>query len=364
LATAARRAIALSPLFLLVTSACTDFEGLRLAGNSCELAHPPDPPGATADAGDGDTTFTVAAWHLQVVPASDGGAPASTGYDLDGTCTTAGAATSCKEPSWATASHADGPGGRDNALAGGAQQFQGILSTTGGAASASLIQVIQVTGYNGLPADDRVTVTYYGALLHEVADGGAATARWDGTDAYDVVDGWLEGPSIDQPRFRDTHAYVTPIPAGDGGARAGVLVSKVDSLLVGNGPFLALGQALVTAQVVRAPTGWTLANATVAGRVRADDLLHILTGGRDPLTGSAYCRGAGAYPLARQFICSLVDIHVAPPDDGTQPCDAISWAWTFDDSVPVSLAGVVPAPPGPTDGCAADQSPAVDTCGP
>jgi hypothetical protein len=217
----------------LGTTGCSAFEGLTVAAHesdsgpdsssdaaSCVLAHPPLPAAVGMAAPPVD--FTVAVSELDLGDAIDAGTPPylSFGYDLDDTCTSQSAGSSCIEPPWAATPHVDGPGGRDNAVG---QDLYNANLQNGGLASATQVAnsskdsgvlqlAIRVKSFDQGGAGAAVEVDYYGVTFHAEGDGGSAKPRWDGTDAWDVYDTWLapadDGGTydIDRPAYRDTSA--------------------------------------------------------------------------------------------------------------------------------------------------------------
>ncbi len=358
----------------LAAPGCHDFEGLTTAV-ACALAHPPPSSDVPASAEAPAVDFTAVVWQADLGDRSDGGPPPylTLGFDLDDACTTASSGFTCVEPAWATAPHADGPGGVDNAV--GQDNFainaMGLGSATDGARGlekyGTLLLAIRVRGYNQTDYGN-VDVAYYG-VRYRASDGGIVP-RFDGTDAWDVYTGWLQSPdgggdySVDQPLYHDPEAYVTTGPVGPDGSARTTLVSKLPALTVGGSPPYHLRDVVMTADVVPSGSGWTLANVVFGARVGADALLEHLVTITDMMTHDFYCQDAGQYDQAKQFTCAFADIRFG--DDGGSTCDGVSWGWRYDaaESVTVPL-GIGPASPPevPTD-CPPERSPLNDTCGP
>ena len=362
----------------LATVSCSAFEGLTLVGSreagsaiapdgGCVHAEPP--PSSMLGAPLGETEFVVAMSLTDLGDAPDSGSPAyaSFGYDLDDVCSTRDAGSSCIEPSWASANHADGPGGRDNAVGMGLYNLNapGLEPATEFANSSNATGIlelaIRVRNYNQIRVDGVVDVALLGVGLPD-----GSVPRWDGTDGFEAYTPWLEppddgeAPSLDRPRYEDKNAYVTNAGGEDG---APVLVARFDNVFLGANPSFPMSQLIMTAEIVKSETGtWSLRNGTFAGRISIDDLLHTLAFVRDEVTHDYYCRGSGSYESAKAVTCALADISLCGPDDGSQPCDAASWAWQFQTTA-IQLVGVLQPPPGMVlDDCPTGQSPADDRC--
>jgi hypothetical protein len=378
---------------LAAAGACRDFQDLKVvpqandapAPFSCNLVHPPGPFYLGAKPGE-NFDFLVAVENYDLGDRLEGGTPVylTIGYDLDGVCTTGDGGYSCREPSWASAGHVhvDGPGGRDNSV--GAELFSVNVALGAGPGAATMLtnsghpmggleQAIRVSGYSGLTISTAVTVTYYAVTFHGDPDAGALYPRWNGSDAYDVIDRWLKPaeagatPSIDEPLYQDTHAYVTEGPPGPDGASTRVLVSTLESLIAGPPPY-HLRHVLMTAEIAWSNGAWVLRNGTFAGRIPIDELLYDVANVNDPTTHLPYCQDSPQYPFAKATACAYADINYSGPDgsgpdDPTQPCDGASWAWRFADSVPISLAGVRASQATPTTSCPPGKSPRDDRCG-
>jgi hypothetical protein len=362
----------------LAVAACTDFEGLKLPEGAdatavgttslpttCGHLEPPARPLVPTVPGAMD--FTVAVRVIDVGDSPDG-SPQTIGYDLDSTCTTADAGASCIEPSWATANHADGPLGVDNAVGTELLAVRGnnpSSATLGNeeAASGVLTVGIRVLGYNGDETQSDLTVAYYGLAFHAPPDGGATVPLWDGTDAWDAYTDWLVAPaddagySVERPLALDTHAWVTTGPSGPR-----TLVSRYAGPVLFGAAMYHMRDVILTAKIVSADGGgWSLADGVVAARVPVDDLLHglVFVPGAD---GNPLCQRTEDYGFVKGITCAYADINSLGTDDGKHPCDAASWAWRLVSLAPVQLVGIRDhgVPEGGT--CAPGLSPADDTC--
>jgi hypothetical protein len=318
---------------------CHVFEGLTLdpsvdagpSGSVCVSITEPGPPRLT----DENATAVVAVPTVTVaVGTSDPGVVdhgsdvqryRKMGFDLDGVCTGLGdAGPSCFEPWWAKADHTDGPGGRDNAL--GMDLYMSDSVYTG---NTDLTMVIRVRGYNGAANAEHVDVAFL--VAHFSASAERSRPLWDGNDVWNAIDQWVpDGGTADSALFHDPDGYVTN----------GVLVAHLPRLLVGGDPVIPLVQAIVTARIVKdADGGWVLRDGTAAGRVRVTDLLAVPRNA----SGQPVCDSV-SYEAIKANVCSYADIRASVPNDPSAPCDALSWAWQFDNADPVRLRGVVPLP--------------------
>ena len=277
------------------------------------------------------------------------------GYDLDNTCTGLGAGPSCAKPSSATADYTDGPGGRDNAMgmalydatgAGSAPATESVNSEIDNGRTTS---VIRVRGYNEGPNDGRVEVAVYGATMSPVADVFLTNPPiWNDEDVWHPHVLWVltdvesdAGAQENPPRFVDTNAYVNDWQ----------LVAKLDEFFITLA--MNMSEVFLTARIV--PDGrqrYLLQDGTFAGRVRMDDVLGVI-----PLLG--VCRHSPEYEQNKRRYCSYADISFSVPDDPSKPCDAVSFAWSFE-AAPALLGSVnrafgefpcVVNPPEPADHC-------------
>jgi hypothetical protein len=335
--------------------------------------HPPGAPFLGSEPG-GAIDFVVTPTSYDYGDWTDGGSPAylSIGYDLDDSCTSRDAGFTCKEPSWATAPHGDGPGGRDNsgnAYIFNAIRFQNMAAPVASnylssAADVGPVTAFRVQGYSGASVDSAVTVSYYAVTLHGgAAEEGGVYPKWDGNDAYDVIDQWLQPAeggldrSIDRPLYVDEKAYVT---SESPSSTTAFLVSRIDELLVGADPPFVLRQGILTAEIARVGQSWVLKNGVFQGRIPIDVMVHNLA--HVPVGGQDLCRDSPDYWMHKVTACAWADISYTGPDDSSQPCDAESMAWRFADSAPVVLTGITPPPPGAPDTCSPGQSPLDDHC--
>jgi hypothetical protein len=257
------------------------------------------------------------------------------GYDLDQTCTGLGGGPSCAEPSSATADHTDGPGGRDNAF--GMALYDATMAGSGSATESLNSEidngrttiVIRVRGYNEGPNDGQVEVAVYGATMSPDADQFLTNPpNWSGEDVWHPHALWLStdaesdaGAQENPPAYVDANAYVNDWQ----------LVAKLDKFFLTLG--MSMSEVFLTARIV--PDGrprYLLSDGSFAGRVKMDDVLGVI-----PLSG--VCRHSPEYEQHKQRYCSYADISFSVPDDPSKPCDAVSFAWSFE-AAPALLGSV------------------------
>ena len=328
----------------------------------CSRALPPDPP-SVVDAG-GDISFVVASSSIDFGD-KPGGNPLEIGYDLDMRCTCQGEANGCLRESWATEEACDGPGGRDNmtgkflASLGGLFSGLGSESWSQGTTEGLWSLLVKVSGYNGLPDDDRVKLDWYiPAEFFYFQDGGKDPPKWDGTDAWPIRTTSLVVPGdgvswdLDKPVYFDDRAYV----------RDGVLVASVSTAKIHiNADYvLEFTGGLLTAKVVNKDGAWVLEDGLVAGRWPLQNILSQISRTQDPVFNLPICTNSPVYPQVKKMICSFADIcsGVGTP---TTPCNAVSAGLRFS-TAPARLGPIVETGP-PSVYCAPEVDPAQDSCG-
>lgn len=373
---------------LSTTFACTDFEGVHVAKSSsnsssgpCDSVVPPGPPvrpiPSTSTAA---KDFTVAVHENEMGDDDgDGGTPAYArmGYNLDGVCTTTSAASrSCVSPpqtEFYPLDPTDGPGGRDNMFGKLIHRVSSDRSVSDSfnktIRDGTLSLVIHVTGYNGLPNDDAVVVSVYGATMNPVLapEAGSATGSasadsgrgptWDGDDGWYAYPDWVSGGlsadaganAFPPPQFKSQYAYVN----------AAELVAYFATVDIGSG--LHAVNLYMTATLVEAGGTWALRNGTIAGAIPLNGFLGIASLIRDPTNPNTFlCTTSSLYPAYKSYLCSLGDIMQNYSSEPNTSCDAVSVAWEFF-ADPAKLVGESRDPP--PGACSAATSPLTDTCG-
>jgi hypothetical protein len=299
----------------------------------------------------------------------------SMGYDI--ACSDNDGGPTCTEPAWANAPD-DLVRGIDNA----ADQYSWRYAskymlprwTFDGAAGSAPAVIFRVTGFSGGQDDDQITVSVYVGLQVEPRDNdggtldsdaaGAPMARWDGRDRWILHPDMLVssadgGQNVDQPKYRDDHAYVSH----------GILVAHFPELLRPAGllsmpSVLSVStRAIVTGHLVQTSDGsWEIENGITEERDPLTETLRIFA--RDPplgnLSGSYACQSAVTYKTLWMELCPYADVS-SRADGLSSPCDALSFgsSWT---AKPAILGTIASLPPVTLPPCAPCIHPDTDTC--
>lgn len=332
----------------------------------CGHKRPPPPPDAGPSGGNLDLVFAVTHYYYGTASTDDAGNPQlfDLGFDMDDVCTGEGQGPSCIEPSWATASHNDGPRGIDNAVGQFAAAVDALALDEATASPDTPDLVFRVSGYSGDPDDDQVTASFYiGLGVAPRADGGPELL-WDGQDRWNVMpevlapsdDGGAPSYDVDRPKFQDTAAYVN----------GGVLVMRLQHIAWPVGSPLAptsLGSIetlVLTGNLVRVGSLWELQGITT-GAV-ADARRFLATAARFPQSGNTsvpVCQAPDQYRSLKQRLCSFVDI-AAGSSSPTATCDALSGGSHLE--AKQALLGGVSAPAAPLPPCDPSIDPDTDSC--
>lgn len=319
----------------------------------CQHATVPIPPTLESlDAGWPDATvatgseFVAAIHFLRTRYAKDGG---PLGLDLDRFCSCQGEPSSCiaridqdKELSCDLAS------GRDNQLTTFFRVIEFVLGFDSEEDSlgklysefANLGQwtiLFKVTGYNGLPNDEKVRVEWYPSSGLLIPDGGGSgPPKWNGMDEWAVapsaVDASDDAGTIN-PVFFDNDGYVTN----------GVLVFSLPSgdLLVTNGLnrlAIRISDGTVMGHINPYGSAYALEDGIIAGRVSEENMFRMFADFRDH-NGIPICAvGNASWGATRDGICRSADIQVGSPAPNKR-CDAISLALGFE-AEPAKIGGI------------------------
>jgi hypothetical protein len=292
----------------------------------------PGPPSSNegTDAG----SFTIALHHVYLTGTPDGGS-GPIGYDLDKHCTTTFAASCIPPPDSGTV--VDDPDGVDDEsvsliktlsfLSSGSLSDSALNAAIGSGQFSMLVRLIN---YNGV---QNQTSANLGFAL-QASPGVEFGASWNGNDRWypATQDVYLGDAGTDLPAQLAHTAYVNN----------GVLVALYDTapltlrfIIPGGGGYLSgpidikLTNVVITANVVARSDGkYDLANGIVAGRW---PLANMVTSVGELNLGDAGLCSTGVFAGVKQAsICPAADLASNPPDDGTQRCDAISVAISFD----------------------------------
>jgi hypothetical protein len=323
--------------------ACTSLDDLKRrepdGGNQeCGHARVAGPPNVAADLG-GSIEFVVATRtfdHGEFDTDAGKERFRSIGYDLDEKCTGQGEGPSCFKPTWVTSDGRDGPDGRDNAI--GALLYasadggsSGTQSASSAAEAGTISAVIRVRGYNGTSLDSEVEVAVYGATVNSGGTKPEVRPKWLGHDEWQAFNHWVDRDSTgelsaDKPKYVARTAYVNNW----------ILVAQFDRY---RAPIYELSQVTLSARIVLKDERWHLVEGLTGGRVKTDEVLWAVIYTKDSETEGPRCTDAPSYADTKANVCATSDISFTGPDDGSMPCDATSWAWTFE-TLPARLKGV------------------------
>jgi len=318
------------------------------------------PPPVPTDAQPGATEDFVVA--LRTVDMREGQGAEPIGYDLDKTCSCQGEVASCREPGKKPI--CDGTEGVDNQAAkifrliqggaGGPEKFgSGFFSA--GAETGIWSILMRVRGYNGKADDDTVEFDWYPpASGAHGPDGGPPL--WDGTDTWPISStGLADGVSIDNPKFRNIHAYVTNH----------VLVASLPASFFSlggsgiSGVSMRLTGGIVTATIIESDAGgYALRDGIISARWVLSDLFASLSSYRDS-NGDPICIGTVTYNFGKSTICSSADI-LSGTGGPSDPCDALSLGLGF--TADPARLGTPIAPIMPEKFCPDGGDPINDTC--
>lgn len=356
-------------------------DAAREASARCDELGVPGKPGPV-DAGEDATdlapiTMAVKKFDIGIDPQNP------VGFNLDRTCTTSVATSSCTtktfDTGWSKFGVDKGSLGVDNA---GLAVLED-LSFVGTAFNPSEINarlkagefgvVVRLSDWNGLADDDSVTLEIFPAIgVWKQTAGGPVPG---GTPTLTSADMWIRDRRfqniVDASVYRSVEAYVTKSR----------VVASFETVSIGvsvpydNKPFdIVVHEAFFSAPLVPDGSSWRLENGVLGGRWRTSDLLgQIRTVYLDDTLGQkkvVLCdpgAPANLYGSLKTLICPGRDIRGAGREDNkAMPCDSLS-AGLLLDTYTVTDAGDfadLPAPI-PSARCAKDGSvPLGDDCPP
>ncbi len=337
------------------------------APDPCAHAFPAAPPDKDDAPGEELPPFFVAVRSIQMA-GDNGQVP---GFDLDGVCTCETRPETAYDggPScFASESRCDADGGVDNSLSVLATQlspffaFDDVPKKLISAGRRTLL--VQIGKYNGRANDKEIAVGL--ALSNGIREKGCASSVEDPTKGiwspgWCGDDRWSFLPDSVIPSTKQ------PLIQGVGYVRDGVLIVQLDGTLllpfnevsvlgVGSpviaGALVPLREDLQPRDRATPPTDkekrlWSIAKATVAGRVKATEFLGALgtielpraDGGR-----TGYLCQETQFAFAREQICGALDMSSskALDFDPRAQCDSLSTALTF--TAFAALPGEVRAP--------------------
>jgi hypothetical protein len=329
--------VALAPLAWLACNALAGIDEPTVTSpGACVHNQPPAPP-KNADTGDARLAF---AFHRVSFGDISGPQPkpSAPGYDLDGVCTCPGD-PSCK-PLLASFPSCDMPGGVDNAFLGLYANFSSFLSmdaVNARLAVGQLGMLLTVAGYNGLPDDPVVDVSFLvGSSLANVAD--AAVPSWNGTDQWNIDTASYADAGV--TKAEDPVAYVA----------GGVLVAKLPAarLLfpISDQPLrIDVTEAVLTVRISGLDAGVAeLTGGQFTGRIPVESLIGAIAT-LPWLAAPMLCETPAAFESVRAETCKRADILRASGAAAAAPCDALSFVLGFEGvQVSTGVPQVVPQP--------------------
>ncbi len=346
------------------------------SGQCSELGVPPPP--ADAAVGTAPTilgALRVLDFGLEV----DGARPQVPGFNLDLTCSTDIASSSCTTKLLPTTfeTHAKdkNASGLDNAgfsLIEYIARFSDVLSPKGindGIKAGKYGAVIRVEGWNGLPDDDDIRVEIFPAIGFDENGNGGATPELDEDDLW-LLDGRFKvGGVLEASTIKSDRAWVA-------GGRAVARFKQVTlPLLLADDPKPFddhMTDAVVAVTIGTAASGKReLRDGVIGGRWKTSDFLAqvrtIFLANSSGLVNTTLCDDVpGAkliYGSVKDTICDGRDIRSDSEDGKGLPCDAIS-AGARIDTYRVNQLGTFAMP---NDGGVRCQAPAIplgDDCPP
>jgi hypothetical protein len=280
------------------------------------------------------------------------------GFDLDGSCTCYDAPGEICKPWQPRDPLCDGPGGRDNSFPRLLKQLVSYSFADDSAAISKKFNdggysiLIRVQGWNLLPDDPDVTVSFY------TSDGTLSTPEWNTKDSWTVLDSCVNDGDIDKPKLRDTSAYVS----------GGQLVAALPSFDVNddkvfiqlNDSFgLALTGTVIVVKLNQLLDHYALTEGTLSGRWRDKDFFSQVGLVKNASFGSI-CKDNFLYPEIKSAFCKFADLP-GNVSDATGVCSAMSMAIGFA-AQEARLGAVVPASVPPASQCPAATDPKTDNC--
>lgn len=165
------------------------------------------------------------------------------------------------------------------------------------------------------------------------------------------------GPSLDNPRFRDDHAYVSH----------GMLVAQFEEALwtaaLSYAPYalLPVHQLILAGSLVRVGQGWELQNLVAGMRASFNDALTSASRLINLENMVPTCEDPNLYLQTRQNICPFLDIASVQGGPASAPCDAISIGILLQ-AKQAALGIVLPPSMASPVVCAQGIHPETDTC--
>jgi hypothetical protein len=290
---------------------------------------PPDlPPTPTPGSWDDTTKITVTAALSQIMFGSSDGGPYY-GFNLDQKCTCEGDPESCVG---SDASHCDDDGGIDNYAR---HAFEGInsfavsLGYDGGVITEEKFNsaltsglsgaIIEISNYNGLADDGRVTVTIYGSQGYQ--------GYPDASPTLDGSDNWVVDPGSASGQYYVDDAYVTGFTLVATGLNFPIIVGSTLTQPV----TIQLDDGVIRAQLTMSGTALKGITGTLGGRWDPAKFLPSLQSVPDPFFKGSYLCGDASltYAFLKKEICLSTDINRSSSGDTTGACNSVSMGLGF-----------------------------------
>jgi hypothetical protein len=324
--------------------AATEDSGSDAAPSPCSELGVPNPPG---DAGAGNVPPVLVALRLLDFGIDvDGGRPQIPGFNLDLTCSTDVASSSCVSNLRPTAfeTHAKDKtaNGLDNAgfsLIEYISRYSDLLRATvinQGISAGKYGAVIRIDGWNGLPDDDSVQVEVFPAVGFQGSADGGTTPSFDAKDLWGLDERFKLGGVLEASTIKSQRAWVT----------AGRLVGRIDDVTLplflddDPKPFdIHLTDTVVSGLLVNDAAGKpVLRDGAFAGRWKTSDFLGqvrtIYLADSNGLVDTTLCDKVAAatliYNTVRSSVCEARDLRSDSADNQNLPCDAVSVGMAID----------------------------------
>ncbi len=321
-----------------------------VADDPCSARWPSEPPASSTP--DDSVVISLAVRTIDLGEQNVAFAP---GFDLDRACTCCSGCPEAQTCSPPGETLCDAERGRDNAVAHFVarleQQLASPVTTTSLQTeidAGNWTVLIRITGYNGQPDDDDVTVAMYATSPL------TAAPSWNGGDTWTVRTDYLlpMSANLEDALVKSDVAYV------HGGVLVGTFGAGGPLRLSLTGGFdIHLTSAVVSGPLELVDGRYRL-SATMGGLWTMPDVfrsLSALRAGGMPVV----CKGDASYEMTvKPLLCGLRDSR--PGLDTPSPCDALSFGAAYvAEQVVISQTS---PPPDPGTPCPVGFGPEDDVC--
>jgi hypothetical protein len=276
------------------------------------------------------------------------------GYDLDSKISDEDSTDLCQPAEGAkpSAVYVDGEDGRDNSFG---KNILPIITSLASDASSQINASIEGGSFTIMLRLDELqekaevngvkSKLYGGATLVD-AMGIEIAPKWDGTDAWPVINELLNGGDIENPKVQFDSSYVVNDPAtGKRTWVSGAFGSITLNLTVAGFTLgLSINNAVISMEL--ADDNATATNGTIAGILGTEELIAELAkvaGSFDP----SLCPPSSTFESIAQQIRQASDIGADGKQDPAAKCDGISIGLGFE--MQKVLLGSVAEPAGPSE---------------